>query len=143
VKITKQRVPLIVGLLLVMGLVVAGCSPASPATPPTATAEEHQVQLPAVGAGSEEEPELIDQPAPGTELSADGSYPSPTEAPAVSNVDGAEYPAPGVEISPTFTPYPEPESAQPEPRTEMIASDLSNFELASGRVQLVEFFAFW
>ncbi|MBN1666399.1 MAG: hypothetical protein JW862_04905 [Anaerolineales bacterium] len=134
---------MLVALLLASGLIIAGCSPVLPDDSPTATAEEHQVQLPAVGAGSEEESELMDRPENGTELSAQGSYPFPTEMQALSSGDETEYPAPVVEAAPTFTPYPEPESSQPEPRTEMTASDLSNFELASGQVQLVEFFAFW
>lgn len=135
-KTLRQNVLLLAGLLLAVSLLVAACSPAPPAEQPVEPDAEHQVQLPAVGAGEDE----IEQPA-------EDAYPAPALAPTAIDDSGEAYPVPQVELLPTTNPYPEPEPTQavlqPTPRAEMVASDIRNFELAAGQVQLVEFFAFW
>ena len=74
---------------------------------------------------------------------AAGVYPAPGEAAAIVSA----YPAP-VEAAdaPAALPTEKPEEAapaQPAPRTELVATDPATVSLASGKVQLVEFFAFW
>jgi hypothetical protein len=62
--------------------------------------------------------------------------------------EGEAYPAPqgGSLVTPASS-YPEPDTGSSpesdEVRTELMATDPNSVELAAGRVQLVEFFAFW
>jgi hypothetical protein len=57
------------------------------------------------------------------------------------------YPAPQTELPTTDNPeeaYPSPEEISPPPlKTELEATDPSEVNLASGDLQLIEFFAFW
>jgi len=105
--------------------------------------------LPAVSAGSAAYPEPTAYPAP---LATDPSYPFPVEAPTAAL---PSYPFPGVNPSPTIFPVELVATATPliintpTPRptrdiySELHATDPAGVQLASGKVQLVEFFAFW
>lgn len=46
-------------------------------------------------------------------------------------------------LTPTLPPTPTAAEPQAQARTELIATDPDTVELASGQVQLIEFFAFW
>ena len=104
------------------------------------------------------------QPTPNTPTAAlpnETNPPEPTEAdigyPDPESQVGYPYPAPGEDGSPqenqdpeSFPPtpgYPSPDNEVNEPapvlKTELEATDPSTINLASGEIQLVEFFAFW
>jgi len=88
--------------------------------------------------------------------SSGGGGGNPTERPASYTPPAAEasatpegYPLPP-ETPPTSAPpqpYPQPTEAgavaPPTPRQELTATDPASVQLASGQVQLLEFFAFW
>jgi thioredoxin 1 len=97
-------------------------------------------------------------PAAGAPASSENAYPPPVDIPIVSNQ--SPYPAPdenapgqAVPAPEMQSPYPEPVATsapevavtQPRPETnrDLLASDPTRFQLASGKLQLVEFFAFW
>ena len=76
--------------------------------------------------------------------------PTSTQTPVVTaspypSPDVVEQPVPTVPIypEPTGTAPTQPPVGQPTPRVEMQASDLAGVNLASGQLQLVEFFAYW
>ncbi|MCG3206862.1 MAG: hypothetical protein FOGNACKC_00461 [Anaerolineae bacterium] len=77
---------------------------------------------------------------------ADTSRPGPTPTEPVAAATPTDTPPPPT-IAPTDTPVPEPPAAMPEfrpsTRTALAATDPATVALASGKVQLVEFFAFW
>ena len=117
-------------------LMIVACQPtAGPATQvPTPTPDEHQVQLPAVGAGGGQEAE----PTPAEPYLAPAATSQPTEV---------SYPDPVEGVVATAEAYPEPQPTTvvvpPTPRAAMEATDPATVSLASGGIQLVEFFAFW
>ena len=130
-------------------LFLSACIPTSVPTTPTATPDTHEVQLPAVGAGTDQEPDPLpsepeepvtaDQPQPAVD------YPEPVDA-TVATEAPYPYPDPADAVIATAEPYPDPQPTtmvQPTPRVDMEATDPAMVSLASGRVQLVEFFAFW
>jgi hypothetical protein len=79
----------------------------------------------------------------------DEKPPEPTGIPTVGTGEQSEgYPAPGYPAPvPTIDldPYPSPDEAVPPPpvKTTLEATDPSTVILASGKPQLIEFFAFW
>jgi thiol-disulfide isomerase/thioredoxin len=128
------------GLLLCLaGLVVL--SACSGGAKPTETAESPApTEAPAATANTQ----AYLAPTVAPVVSSSGAYPIPTAT--VYN----PYPAPVV--STPYNPYPEPSQNQAtspttQPagtvNTQMIATDPASVQLASGKVQLVEFFAFW
>jgi len=97
------------------------------------------------------EPE-VEQVNSTEEINAIESYPAPEDV----QPDGQVYPAPeGNQLSEQLpqeaSPYPIDDSqvvqpipvAMPTPRPELQATDPASVQLSSGRLQLVEFFAFW
>ena len=121
-----NRFILILGFVLILSLVMVACS-GSPTQQSEAeiktdseTEEDYQVALPAVGKNDKSE-------------------------------TGQAYPVPeidtGVGVASSNEAYPEPEepteATAPVVRTELEATDPSTVSLASGEIQLVEFFAFW
>ncbi|HLE50649.1 MAG TPA: hypothetical protein VI755_01210 [Anaerolineales bacterium] len=89
------------------------------------------------------------QSAPNTQTDALAELSSPTQTQSgdlpTATVEG--YPAPESQaLAATYTPfpYPEPGAGDPPPVKEGLeASDPATVQLASGKPQLVEFFAFW
>lgn len=83
-----------------------------------------------------------------TPIETDVGYPSPPiEQSALHPTSEVGYPAPEIQLP---TPdkseggYPSPELASPPSlKTELVATRPSSVNLASGELQLVEFFAFW
>jgi thiol-disulfide isomerase/thioredoxin len=87
------------------------------------------------------------------------AYPAP--AAAQNNASGAAYPIPTATlynpypvpaVVTPYNPYPEPDQGQTpgaatqpagSAKQEMVATDPTTVQLASGKVQLVEFFAYW
>lgn len=71
------------------------------------------------------------------------AYPEPMQ---VDQPDGNAYPAPPEQLQQASVAYPEPatdETPKATPRPELEATAPENVELAAGKLQLVEFFAFW
>ena len=145
--LTKKKYPrflLMLGILLVGTLIISACG--SQQTP-AATVDE--------AAAMEEILEPTVEVAP-TEAPADLLSTTDVEQPNASPTDSLEvdseaqdegYPAPGYQWrTPTTNSgaYPSPGEAAPPPvKTGLEATHPSTVILASGKPQLVEFFAFW
>ena len=129
VNLNRKRILWFTGILLVWSLLLAACSPETPdSTSTSAPTEEYQVNLPAVNNPQAETP----------------TYPAPESQ---SDVGDQAYPEPPAQPEPVVAAeeaYPIPEEAvdKPAPRTELEATDPATVSLASGQIQLVEFFAF-
>ena len=120
----------LVGLWLLAGLLVSACSGASPtpvSTPtvaPETVAKQPSDELKGMQPGDSEEDAPTEALAPtDTAVVEEASAPEPTTSPT-------EEPATGR----TFT---------PSSKVSLEASNPANFNIASGELQLVEFFAFW
>jgi hypothetical protein len=139
----KSRVSLriILGFCIVGLSILAACS-GSKTPEPSLMLETQEVQV-------EEIPQTeipIETVSP-TNIMADEVYPAPTLDQENKDPNSKGYPAP-IEGSPPADSqnggYSEPEEGYPPPvKTELEASDPSSVNLASGEIQLVEFFAFW
>lgn len=134
-KLTSK--PLLFFALAILALLLASCSVGAF---PTVQAEQSE---PEPAAGQVEtvpsEPESPVAPEAGeAEPQPDILAPTDTVAPAATQTAAPTDPPPSQE--PTEVVLPEPE---PEVRTALAASDPESVQLASGRPQLVEFFAFW
>jgi len=138
------RLILMLGILLVGTLFISACS--SQQTP-AATEEEaaamEDILEPTIEVVPTESPAEI-------QSSADVEQPnaSPTDPPeADSEAQDEGYPAPGYQWPTPTTDggaYPSPGEAAPPPvKTGLEATNPSTVVLASGKPQLVEFFAFW
>ncbi len=123
----------VAGVLLMAMLALAACSggtvPTSTQAPSAAT----------VAPTAESQPTQAMQP---TETAVEGQIAQPTAATEPQPTDTAK---PAQAPEPTQAPEltAEPTSAPFTPRTELEATDPATVQLASGNVQLVEFFAFW
>ena len=124
------------GLLAIFSLVLVACNPATPDPPPT-TEAEYQTNLPAVDNLQEEtETEAYPKPQEQAQTEAEEAYPAPEKIlPSVGQATGAEeaYPVPEEPV----------EAPAPIRRDQLEATDPATVALASGKVQLVELFAFW
>lgn len=69
--------------------------------------------------------------------------PPPTPTELVAAATPTDTPPPTSTTTPTDTPPPTMPEYRPSTRTELAATDPATVALASGQVQLVEFFAFW
>ena len=133
----KCQIPLLV-LSLIGILVLSSCKPSLTPTaviePTGVSTEIAATTLPYPGPVDKSEPEVEVQPdtREGDEGSLD-VYPAPeasvSQQPSDVQPPQDAYPAPGEEI--------------PRLKTELEATDPSTVSLASGEIQLVEFFAFW
>jgi len=143
----KKKIPrfiLMVGILLVGTLFVSACgSQQTPAPTEQEAAAEDEISEPAL--------EIAMTEVPAEMQSSAGDEPpnaSPTDPPDVDSESQVEgYPSPGY-LWPTPTTnsaaYPSPVEAAPPPlKIGLEATDPSTVVLASGKPQLVEFFAFW
>ena len=89
------------------------------------------------------------QPAPTTqtEALAEPSSPTQTQPGELPTATGEGYPAPQSQApAATYTPFPYPGPGAEKPpavKEGLEASDPAMVQLASGKPQLVEFFAFW
>ena len=121
-----ERVLIILGIWLTF-LFLTACSTSAPST--------QQINLPVV-----QGPTSGETPAYETDQPAEAYPPAPTSAPQALLEGAADsqaaYPAP--EEALTLS-----EAAKPTPRPDLEATDPTSINLASGEVQLVEFFAFW
>jgi hypothetical protein len=108
------------GLRVLFGLLIAGLALSACAAPPAAPV----VEQPVVQAT--------------TAPPAQPAYPAPAQVAAP-----AEGSAPAAYPAPAETTAAEQTQARPTPRPGLEASDPATVSLASGKVQLVEFFAFW
>ena len=145
--LTKKKYPrflLMLGILLVGTLIISACgSQQTPAATVDEAAAADEIPEPAL--------EIALTEAPAETLSgADVEQPnvSPTDPPDVDREAQDEgYPAPGYQWpTPTTNSgaYPGPGEAAPPPvKTGLEATNPSTVVLASGKPQLVEFFAFW
>ena len=136
----KPRKPvakfLLLGFLVLVIGVLAACNTNAPIPEPENTEQpKNEISLPVVG--SEMEVDAQEDPTP--EVTA---YPEPVaESQETTSTQMEAYPAP--------TEEPVTEESKPmEPKPTSRGSDLfstapSTVALASGKVQLVEFFAFW
>lgn len=71
---------------------------------------------------------------------ADSSAGALATTPAGSDDGATDFP---LTLTPPIAPTPTAANPQAQARTELIATDPDTVELASGQVQLIEFFAFW
>lgn len=140
--IRRTRSHIIIAIFIMLLLVACNVGRPEASTPAQAPEEatptlEEAYPPPAGGEIQTPYPEPMESsayPAPGldgTESSTRGeAYPVPEQPPAAEPDQNA---------------YPAPQGAAPVPvvRTELEATDPGSVELASGDVQLVEFFAFW
>ena len=126
---------LIIGLLLTISLGLIACSGSNTDQPKTdaETTPENQVVLPIIDSSNPAE-----DPYPASEEAAQPeAYPEPE-----TQTDA--YPA--TEAQAQNEPYPAPEetAVKPTPRgNDLVATDPATVSLASGKIQLVEMFAFW
>ena len=138
----------IIGLLLVFCAPLlgacGGAAPESAADPYAESGNEQPVAL---------QQEVVEEPT-ATSLPADTPVPAtPTDEPATTPATATSQPAEApaekevvAEAEPTSPPDPtatEAPPAKPTPRQELLASSPGEVALASGQVQLVEFFAYW
>lgn len=116
---SKYQLPLFLAFIVVL---LAACSSAAPAIPQAATAEPTEAaELPT------SEPVLdTGGDAPGGQ-NPQATIPAVEPTPDVSSTEPADH----------------PDNIKPTPRPDLHATDPSTVSLASGQVQLVEFFAFW
>jgi len=140
----RLRPFLLVAVLVILS--VAACSGKEPVETPQ---EEYQVQLPAVGVVQEEEPEEAETPEkeeePVIETPVE-AYPAGEEPQTAPQATPEAYPATESTepTAPAEEAYPAPdEAAKPAPKVEYVATNPGTVNLASGQLQLVEFFAFW
>lgn len=120
----KKRFVLLLTALLAVVLALSGCSGLFPAA--------QEVPQPELPAETETEPAVASETPEET-----GQAPSPTE----KQVQEPEEATAADSGSPTETAA--PTAAAVQPRQGLEASDPTSAVLASGQVQLVEFFAFW
>ena len=135
-----------IGVGFLMIFVLVGCSGSGSTEftqPPTITEEVFQNQPTLIPAT--EEPSATNTGLP---TATDIGYPAPgfdqsTQEPILEQ----GYPAPEMQVSPPAgveQGYPSPEHADPPPlKTGLVATNPSEVNLASGDLQLIEFFAFW
>ena len=136
-----RRLIWLTGLLLGAVLLIAACGGATPESDADPYAESGNEQPVAQQQAAVEEPTVTsaptDTPVPAT----------PTDEPATVTRQPAEAPTEEVaEAEPTLPPEPavtEAPPAKPTPRQGLAASSPAEVALASGQVQLVEFFAYW
>ena len=115
-------------LCILMLLLLVGCTPAEAtldlnSTSPVGTAYPDQN-------GPAANDAYPDPALPADQSGADSAYPAQAVDPAEGNVTES-------------TPVTSANQLTPTPRAELEASDPTGFALASGDLQLVEFFAFW
>jgi hypothetical protein len=145
--LTKKKYPrfiLMLGLLLLGTLFISACSSQqTPAATEEQAAAMEEILEPTIEAAPTEADAEI-------QSSTDVEQPnaSPTDPPEVDSEAQEEgYPAPGYQWpTPTTNAgaYPSPGEASPPPvKTGLEATNPSSVVLASGKPQLVEFFAFW
>jgi len=145
---------IIVALLMIVLAACSGGSSEPEVSPEVSTAESSVKTIPvtATAPGSAEDTPAAVESVQGT------AYPQPGQIMSVQPAPSGAYPAPQVgQVAPTMPPYPAP-TEQRSPayptetivvaptktvKTELHATDPSTVTLASGDVQLVEFFAFW
>jgi hypothetical protein len=134
----------LVAVLLV--LLITACSGKEPVE---TAQEEYQVQLPAVGVVQEEELEEAatpeEEPEPVVETPVE-AYPAAEEQQTAPDANAEAYPAPESTepAAQAADAYPAPEEApKPEPKDEIEATAPGTVNLSAGKIQLVEFFAFW
>jgi len=134
----KRKIIRVVPVLFLLGLLMlVACSTGeSPTVESTATdsADVAPTEVPTEVVPTEAEQEIVATPSD-----------QPEEEEAV--IETEVYPAPGYP-APTqatgFEPYPSPEQESAPPvKTGLEASDPSTVVLATGKPQLIEFFAFW
>ncbi|OGO65561.1 MAG: hypothetical protein A2Z45_10390 [Chloroflexi bacterium RBG_19FT_COMBO_55_16] len=128
----KKSFPLLLMIFLIGGFLLAACSQSAPTT---------QTEAQRTGGGGETPLAVI------TEAPAKPSSPTQTQPGDLPTATAESYPAPeaqGPVATYTPFPYPEPGAGSPPPVKEGLeASDPATVQLASGKPQLVEFFAFW
>jgi hypothetical protein len=137
----KRKYPLLIfGLLLGLALLMVACSGSSTqeAVENNEPEQDNQVVLPVSETKPANENETIVE-------EAEDSYPTPEEE---ANVDAEAYPVPEVQPTANTTgdayPVPEEQAAKPTPRgSDLVATNPTSVNLASGQLQLVEMFAFW
>ncbi len=147
---------------LLIAVIAVGCNGEEELPVEPENANESSVQLPAVSSGSssDDSEDLVPLIEGEEESDIDEDiYPEPESE---TELDLEAYPQPDSESVAEMDAYPQPEtttepvSAYPEPvvegndqeesialKTEMSASSPAEFEIASEKPQLVEFFAFW
>lgn len=159
IKIKRSHLHLVIGICFSGLFAVTACSPSrQPEATPTIEAQASQPQeqierltpantatmIPTItdegNAGAtpdEQEDETISElgyPAPEDPISTveeqASGYPAPEDQMPASGEQAGGYPAPS-------------EESPPQLKTELEATDPSTFDLATGDIQLVEFFAFW
>jgi hypothetical protein len=129
---------LLIGLMILAMSVLAACNPNTSTEPGATEQPQNQVALPVVGSEDETETQVEEIPEP-------TAYPEPVaEAQNATNAETTQtdaYPAPTEE---PITEENDPVQPKPTSRgNDLVATDPSTVALASGKVQLVEFFAFW
>ena len=141
----NHRLILMLGIFLVGMLVISACGsqPTPVETQESAPAAEEIAQ--STDAVPTEEPVEV---APTSEVVEPESV-LPEEPDSNGDQQGEGYPAPGYQFPTPTTdsgayPYPAPEEAAPPPvKTALEATNPAMVVLASGKPQLIEFFAFW
>jgi hypothetical protein len=138
-KSMTKRIFWITALLAILALVIIACNPATPESPPAEEAE-YQSNLPAVeNLQEDDESEAYPEPQEQTQLEAAAAdkeaYPATEILPGVGQAAGSEeaYPVPEEPV----------EAPAPIRRDQLEATDPATVALASGKIQLVELFAFW
>lgn len=136
----------LIGIGFVLIFVLTACSGSTKPEPTQELAQETKIQ------------EIQPEPLSPTEVPTATNTEAATETeegyPAPASDDSAQipsleegYPPPEAQLPPAENSaggYPGPELASPPPlKTELVATDPSTVNLASGELQLVEFFAFW
>jgi hypothetical protein len=140
-KIYIPRIPLVFSVMLMLALAISACS--------TQQAEE-VVQEDAPVQTEEVMPtiEELTTESPAEPVKTETQVVEPVNEPAAEDSEEIEgYPAPGYQFPTPTTDggaYPSPEvAAAPPLKTGLEATDPSTVVLATGKPQLVEFFAFW
>lgn len=137
----KKIFPLAVSMLIAGIFILAGCSPSKETAPESqgemslVTTQENDIPLktPVLETEPNEQDEVTDEGLEGIEE---------TDAVGLNEEDSAPGDSsPKESLQPSASPS--PEETAPPPKTELEATDPSTVNLASGELQLIEFFAFW
>lgn len=143
----------LIGLSVTAILVISACAaqPAPAGNQAAAVTEEQAAAQTPTGLPTATEPTREPLPSATSEVDSPGVTEAP--APAATDEDANEaidgYPEPGEQYPPPaagaeIEPYPSPEEVVPPPvKTALVATDPATVDLAKGKPQLLEFFAFW
>lgn len=149
------RTAWLTGLIITVVLVISACAaqPAPTGDQAGAVTEEQVSEQAPTGLPTATEPTSEHLPTETSQADSsevtEGVAPTVTEQDTEGDASAEGYPEPGDQYPPPAAgaevePYPSPVEVVPPPvKTALVATDPATVDLATGKPQLLEFFAFW